>query len=136
MYRIKHVRLLDQPVIEKFNSKNGRYYFEGVHDQVEPDYLSGTTNKTRYYRDEGYYNILFTEFEANLKRSNLLLVIGYGFKDPGINQYLEKFFLSAGKKMVVIDPYLLKDSVPIRGEIEIIPKGIDTMRLSDFQQAI
>ncbi len=57
-----------------------------------------------HYEGDSYYQNLFKHFEENLKSSDLLIVIGYGFQDPGINDYLEKHFLTVGKKMVVIDP--------------------------------
>lgn len=133
--RIKQVRGVDHLAIEVYDEKEGRYKFEGIHDQVEPDYLSGKSSKIRQYEDETYYKILFEEFQKNLEAARILFVIGYGFMDSGINDYLEKYFLTRGKKMVVVDPYLVKEKIPVTGNIEVISKGIDKMELSDFQNA-
>jgi hypothetical protein len=134
--RIKHVRGVDQLVIEVYDEKSGRYIFEGIHDQVEPDYLSGKSSKLRQYGDETYYKILFEEFEKNLNSARILIVIGYGFMDPGINEYLQKYLLDLNRKMVVVDPCLAVEKLPVSGNIEIINKGIDQMRLVDFQNAM
>lgn len=91
--------------VEANNPATGELDFMKLHSEVEPDFLSGTTNKIRYYSDDPYYANLFKHFENNLLSSEVLVVIGYGFKDSGINDYLENHFLSKGKKMVVIDPY-------------------------------
>jgi len=78
--------------------------FVNLKDEVAPDFLSGTTNKIRFYTRDSYYKKLFKHFNNNLSNSDLLVVIGYSFQDSGINEYLEKYFLSRGKRMVVIDP--------------------------------
>jgi len=90
--------------IEIYDKEKNEYRFEHLWDEVAPDFLSGTTAKTRHYTNDPYYKNLFKYFKENLKKSELLLVIGYGFQDPGINDYLENEFLKLGKKMIVIDP--------------------------------
>jgi hypothetical protein len=103
-YRLKDNYGVYDFYMEKTDPKTGEVLFERLWDQVAPDFLSGTTNKTRYYTGDPYYISLFKHFENNLISSDLLIVIGYGFLDPGINEYLEKYFLTKGKKMIVIDP--------------------------------
>jgi len=134
--RIKQVRRVDHLAIEVFDENTGKYAFEGIHDQVEPDYLSGKSSKIRQYDDESYYKILFDEFEKNLRSAKVLIVIGYGFMDFGINEYLQRYFLDLNKKIIVVDPYLLKGNLPVSGNIEVINKGIDHMKLVDFQNAV
>jgi len=102
--RIKDMYGVNRYCKEVTNATTGIYSIEGVHDQVAPDFLSGTTNKIRYYTGDEYYGNLFKHFENNLEGSNLLIVIGYGFQDPGVNEYIENHFLKLGKKMVVVDP--------------------------------
>ena len=134
--RIKQIRGIDHLTIEVYDEKKGEYSFEGIHDQVEPDYLSGKSSKIRQYNDESYYQILFEEFEENLKKAKVLIVIGYGFRDSGINEYLEKFFLVRNKKIIVVDPCLAKEKLPVSGNIKVINKGIDMMTLEDFQNVV
>ena len=60
--------------------------------------------KTKKYSRDKHYIDLFERFKENLQKSELLIVIGYGFQDCGINDYLVKNFLDKGKQMIVIDP--------------------------------
>jgi hypothetical protein len=122
---------VNQLVIEVYDEKSGSYIFEGIHDQVEPDYLSGKSSKIRQYEDETYYKILFEEFEKNLNAAKILIVIGYGFMDSGINEYLQKYLLDLNKKMVVVDPFITKEKLLLSGNIEIINKGIDDYTQND-----
>lgn len=85
--------------------------FEGVIDEVYPDFLSGTTNKIRYYSKDSFYRVLFDGFVNNLISSDILLVIGYGFCDGGINTYVKENYLQSGKRMIVIDPVKPKNEL-------------------------
>jgi hypothetical protein len=68
-----------------------------------PDFLSGTLNKTKYYSDSCYYGPLFDRFSSNLKKSNVLISIGYGFGDYKINEFLEENFIgNSSKRLIVI----------------------------------
>lgn len=102
--RVKQGYGLQDYFTEKYDKSSDQYEFVRLHDEIDPDFLSGTTNKLRYYSRDPHYKTLFQYFETNLGSSEFLVVIGYGFKDPGINEYLEKYFLSRGGKMFVIDP--------------------------------
>jgi hypothetical protein len=102
--RLRDNYAVSQYYMEVKDPKIGEYRMELLWDEVAPDFLSGTTNKTRYYSEDPYYKILFQHFEKNLASSDVLVVVGYGFHDAGINEYIEKNFLLRGKQMVVIDP--------------------------------
>lgn len=97
------IRLKHDYGVSRFRIETGDGTFERLHDEIAPDFLSGTTNKQRYYTGDPYYINLFKHFETNLNESEYLVVIGYGFQDPGINDYIESCFLQKGKNMVVID---------------------------------
>lgn len=86
----------------KDSQTNELRYERGLQNTF-PDFLSGTTEKMRSYDNE-YYSVIFNHFFQNLQSSNLLIVIGYGFGDPGINKYLKDYFLNEEKKMFVINP--------------------------------
>jgi len=123
-------------VMEITDQKTGQQKFENLWDEVAPDFLSGTTNKTRYYAADPYYKNLFKHFENNLSTSELLVVIGYGFQDPGINEYLEKKFLSRGKHMVVIDPYKPKTDLIDKYNSTYIPKGVTQLTYQEYLELI
>lgn len=105
----KRIRLKDNYGVNQFykeviDEKTSKPRLVNLFDEVAPDFLSGTTNKTRYYTDDPFYENLLDHFKKNLAASELLVVIGYGFQDGGINKFLEDSFLSRGKKMIVVDP--------------------------------
>lgn len=104
------VRLKDDYGIYQFymefqDEETGKYSFKHLWNEAAPDFLSGSTNKTRFYTGDPYYKKLFNYFKQNLLESEKLIVIGYGFKDNGINDYIENNFLVHGKTMIVIDPF-------------------------------
>lgn len=134
----KKVRLKDNYGINQFfmevvDSKTGEPKFEHLWDEAAPDFLSGTSNKIRYYTGDAYYNTLFQHFEKNLSSSDYLIVVGYGFKDGGINEYIEKFFLSRGKLMIVIDPSKPNTDLLEKYNAVHIPKGITQVSYPEFE---
>ena len=85
-----------------FDEEAKKYVYETPFAENEPDYLTGTTEKIRQY-NQPFYENLFTHFKKNLLNSNLLLIIGYGFQDKGINEFIENNYLIYNKQMVIID---------------------------------
>ncbi len=102
-------------------------------DRVEPDILTGKTEKMFQY-DAGYYKLLFEHFKNNLTNSELLIVIGYGFQDDGINKRLEEYFLSKGKKMIVIDPFPPDTDLTRKYKPFPVPKSIEYVTAEDYSE--
>lgn len=68
------------------------------------EFLSGVRYKIANYKSHPYYEKVFECFKSNLGCSNVLIVIGYGFKDTEINSLLRKHFLSrSGVRMLIMD---------------------------------
>lgn len=134
--RLKDNYAISRYLVEKADKKTGQLRFEDLWDDVAPDFLSGTTNKTRYYTKDPYYKNLLGYFEKNLLNSELLVVVGYGFQDGGINEYLEKDFLSKGKPMVVIDPYQPKTDLIDKYNAKYIPKGVTQVTFQEYMEII
>jgi hypothetical protein len=79
-----------------------------------PRFLIGSVNKILEYSRE-IFSELFYRFHCVLKNTNLLIIIGYGFKDKGINSKIIEFmFYSFKNKIIIIDKKekeeLLKDA--------------------------
>ena len=103
--RIKSNYGIEEYFKEVFDPENKSHFFKSLLEDVSPDFLSGRTEKTKIYSRDKYYTYLFERFKENLQKSErLVIVIGYGFQDCGINDYLVKNFLDKGKQMMVIDP--------------------------------
>lgn len=100
--RIKRDYAISEFFIEHKPDGEEKFKMSRLHDSIFPDFLSGSTEKIYRY-DNAYYKILFDHFKENLKKSDCLLVIGYGFKDQGINEILKEQYLSINKHMIVID---------------------------------
>jgi len=89
---------------------NGGYKYIGKF--FTPDLLSGINEKKRNYKMACYYKSVFEHFKENLEKSNNLIVIGYGLRDEGINQYIKEHFLSKkDSKMLVVDPIKARSSI-------------------------
>lgn len=100
------------------NDKGDLEYYRG-HTEVYPDFLSGTSTKILNYDRQVYYKPIFDHFIDNLKNSQTLIVIGYGFEDSKINEFIENNFLSdSRKKMIVID--VKKPSNPLVDKENVI----------------
>lgn len=121
---------------EVFNEERQKFTFQYLLDDVSPDFLSGTTEKTKRYVEDDHYIKLFKHFERNLKVSHLLIVVGYGFQDPGINEYLIKNFLENGKKMIVIDPNMPKSDILDRYNVDYIPHGVTEIPYTEYLNMI
>lgn len=130
-FRLKANYGVHQIFMERANQQTGDIELEHLLDEVSPDYLSGTTNKLRYYSSDSYYEKLFRHFEKNLETCDFLIVIGYGFKDSGINRFLEKHFIPRGKKMVVIDPSK-PDSTLLNHNTHYVAKGVTQLSYKEY----
>lgn len=93
------------------------------------NFLTGTTSKIKKYEDPFLYKPLFNLFKENLAQSKTLLVIGYGFKDNGINKILETEF--RGDEVIIIDPFFNENSnaksFVRKHKAKVILKGISEL---------
>ncbi|MBL7794550.1 MAG: SIR2 family protein [Saprospiraceae bacterium] len=121
-------------VKEVRDPETGEYLYINGWQNSYPDFLSGTTTKMLSYGNE-FYEIIFNYFKNNLINSKLLIVIGYGFADAGINQYLEDFFLKAGKKMIVINPSKPKSDL-MNYDVEVLEKKMQHVTYEEFSSMI
>ena len=122
--------------VTRYQKKIGDHSFEELMEDVKPDFLSGTTNKIRFYNSDPYYKKLFEHFKINLLSSELLIVIGYGFQDDRINEFLETYFLSQGKNMIIIDPGKLKSDLFCKYNPLQIQKSIIDITYQEFLEQI
>ena len=82
---------------------NGNYEMEYSLDMVEPNFISGKIFKTEAYKKHTYFTKMISHFEKNLENCDKLVVIGYGFKDDGINRIIENLILKKSKELIVFD---------------------------------
>ena len=66
------------------------------------EFLSGAIFKVGKY-NETYYKKMFEHFENNLKSSKILIFIGYGFNDDGINKIIKENARENTKKVFIVD---------------------------------
>jgi len=78
--------------------------YESDISQYHADFLTGTTSKMKIYDSPYFYKKIFRKVRNNLTNADYLIIIGYGCKDEGINEYLTKYFDYAHKQVFVIDP--------------------------------
>ncbi|MBI2285157.1 MAG: hypothetical protein HYU71_15705 [Bacteroidetes bacterium] len=123
--------------IEAKNQQTGKSEFRSLHNEIAPDFLTGTTNKIRFYSNDLFYKSLFNHFTENISASSLMIVIGYGFHDPGINSMLEKFFLPGGNPMIIIDPVRPDDALLEKYQtIRHIQAGVTQVSFSDYMKLL
>jgi hypothetical protein len=105
-------------------------------DIIDPDFLSGTTNKTIHYTKNLFYKNQLKHFEQNLSKSKMLIIIGYGFRDERINEYLEKYFLAKGKTIVIIDPVKPQFELFNKCKCHFIEKGINNVDTKQYTEIL
>jgi hypothetical protein len=81
---------------------NGELGYSELFQNTYPDILSGASSKAIWYQ-QPYYKEIHEHFARNLINAELLVVIGYGFGDDGINHIIESNYLTKGKRMIIID---------------------------------
>ena len=95
------------------------------------DFLTGATSKVEYYHRSSFYKKMFHKFKKNLIHSKMLIVIGYGGKDEGINDYLLNYFDYHNKPCFFIDPGIIKNPKLMALADKMKAKKIDKS-ISDF----
>jgi len=104
MQLIKTKRGIGKTDVYKEVKHNDTFKYDNNPLDYYPDFLSGTTFKIRQYSKGDYFPLIFEHFERNLKSSNCLIVIGYGFGDKEINNYIKTHFLTnSDNKIFIVD---------------------------------
>jgi hypothetical protein len=121
----------------------------GFRDHGRPVLLVGTFNKMMEYSYRIFAD-LFCQFRHALRGTDLLIVCGYSFRDPGINEQVSEWADSSQEKVMVVihaDPEALKKGA--RGNIffrwngwsekkklVVVRKCIQDTSWTDIQDAI
>ena len=117
LYLLRNKRGVSHLDFCKETERDGKLQYIGKPTGYYPEFLSGTTFKIGRYEGGLYYPVIMEHFARNLRDSNTLIVIGYGFGDSRINEYIDNFFGAASKKMFIVDinppdtQYLQRDDV-------------------------
>lgn len=124
-------------LFETFDTETQSYKYDDSFADNEPDYLTGTTEKIRQY-NYPFYEDLFNYFKDNLKNSNHLIVIGYGFQDRAINEYIENNFLIFNKNLIIVD-IKKPDTIffeKYSDQITFVNKGVTEMTFTEWRNAL
>jgi homospermidine synthase len=93
-----------------------------------PDFLCGTTAKTRRYGTGTYYPTLLKRFEENLCASQNLITIGFSFCDQRIEQYIkEAFLIEQNRQMFIVDVREPKTELLSRENVYYVKGGVVDM---------
>lgn len=111
------------------------YSYERYPFAYHANYLTGTSSKIRKYEDPLLFKPLFESFKNNLQNSELLIIIGYGCKDKGINDIIANHF--KGKRVYLVDPYCDGNETIYefakRIEAKIIKTQISDLSIEEFK---
>lgn len=103
---------------------------------LHSDFLTGTTSKIQRYDESLLYRKLFKKFRNNLQKSEMLLIIGYGFKDMKINEMVLENFDFRNKQIIIVDPYPTIDTKIFvsKTNANIIQKSVSELKASDIHK--
>jgi len=125
-YRVGFYKLHGSVNWFRFSTDNGKNYRIGntgnlkdidhtknIDDELQdvfgPELLVGTSNKILNY-PRALYSEMFFRLHLVLKRVNVLIIIGYGFKDKAINsKIIEYMNYSINNKLIIIDKKPIED---------------------------
>lgn len=89
--------------LSKFNRRTMEFE-DSLPPYANPDFLSGTEIKQAKYNNPFLYTNLFKKFKKKLSQANQVIIIGYGAKDKGINQFLYDFINNANVNIFNYSP--------------------------------
>lgn len=120
-------------VFEERVSRTGQILNQSQDILIFPYFLSGTYEKIKYYSTNSYFLPLMEQFESNLGNSEVLIVIGYGFKDSKINEFISNNFSSNEKKlMIIIDTQNPTSNFKCNCKIEHYKCGIENFDATEM----
>jgi hypothetical protein len=110
-----------------------------------PLVLTGTTGKDRLYT-VGFVGEVFRQFHARLNEHDTLICCGYGWKDKGINNYVNQWLHNSQNKRIIIlnngsldklkqTQYWSKHWTPCEQEkrVVVVPKWLSDCTLNDLE---
>ncbi|HET9505363.1 MAG TPA: hypothetical protein VFO93_17600 [Hymenobacter sp.] len=99
---VKKQPWLDYLRLNREVERDGKLIYRNDFTNYYSLFLTGTTAKLEQYDDPILFQRLLTRFAQNLAQSDLLVIIGYGFRDSGINEYILPFLQNQTKRVIVI----------------------------------
>lgn len=135
---VKHIHGANYTdLMREYTGENGKLNYHQFPWNWHPNYLSGTTAKTRYYSESYYYKQMFEHFNKNLQNSSLLIIIGYGFNDLEINRMIQEEFLSRNEVVVmVIKRNKIDNPITRDSKVRFIPNDVSNIDADDILRNI
>lgn len=84
------------------------------------EFLTGTKSKEKKYQDKTFYSRLIKKFETNLRHSEKLIIIGYGFHDKPITERILKYF--KGDQIYIVNPYYDENDEKHKNTLDFVRK--------------
>lgn len=116
--------------------ENRKLEYEQCWVNYHSDFLTGTTSKIIRYREPLLFSKLFKLFEDNLKKSDMLIIIGYGCKDSEINRIISECF-GRKKPCYIVDPFAGEKVREFKNQMgdntKLITNTLEYLTINDFQ---
>lgn len=116
-----------------FRGVGSKMRYEDSPFEYHADFLTGTTSKIRRYSEPILFKKLFKSFRANLRKSEKIIIIGYGFKDEEINKMLLVNH-NSNQSVTIIDPFpsdVVRENATLLNA-KLIEKSVNELLQSDF----
>ena len=113
-------------IYKEIIEENEKEYYHGT-IEVYPDFLSGKEYKINKYGKGTYYPKVFEHFVQNLENSNSLIIIGYGFRDDEINNYINAYLEDHSKNIFVVDIVKPNNTILEKDRVFFIDGGVVDM---------
>lgn len=103
--------------------------------EYHADFLTGTSTKIKRYNEPLLFRKLFKKFRNNLRDAEMLIIIGYGCKDEGINEMIKENFDYWHKSSFIIDAYAKDGS-----QVDLFKKELQAkmlrVQINDISKAL
>ncbi|MEX2478799.1 MAG: hypothetical protein WD357_10200 [Gracilimonas sp.] len=119
---------------KEIKNKEGHLFYDRGGFDFHADFLTGTTSKIERYSEPLFFNKLFKKFKENLEKTNMLIIVGYGCRDKGINKIIVENFDYQNKPSVIIDPYAGKEVIVLKDKLgsRLVTKELEKIEMSDL----
>lgn len=116
-------------------SRKSRMGYELYTSEYHADFLTGTSSKIKRYNEPLLFKKLFKKFRNNLRDAEMLIIIGYGCKDEGINEMIKENFDYRHKSSFIIDAYAKDGS-----QVDLFKKELQAkllrVQINDISKAL
>lgn len=120
--------------MDLMKARKNRMGYEKYPFAYHADFLTGSKHKIKRYSEPLLFSKLFKRFRNNLRKAEILVIIGYGGKDKKINEMIIEHFDFNKRPVFIFDPYPSDALIKLASSLNtnVIEKSVEMINENDF----